>query len=61
MRTDPLVMNGMISSGRLVTHTPRRDMTLVCSSDNMVDTSFDSCTFFSSRSCQIRPVDQSRL
>ena len=92
-RTDPLVMNGMISSGRLVTHTPSRDMTLMCSSDNMVDTSFDSCSvsileksaekektcffavqncyltlnsfdcnqFFSSRSCQIRPVDQSRL
>ena len=40
-RTDPLFMKGIISSGLSAdTQTPRRDMTLVCSSINMVDTSF---------------------
>ena len=42
--TDPLVMKGIMSRGLCsATHTPSRDMTLVCSSDNMVDTSFVSC------------------
>ena len=38
-------MKGIISRGlSTATHTPRRDMTLVCSSDNIVDTSFTSCS-----------------